>query len=81
MLFCNTASAQVIYGDTPDQRKTGVYQSTWLIVTNAEGETIQKPIIEVKDEDIEVKSCIQIDDGDCVESDYFKATVKDVTKG
>jgi hypothetical protein len=25
----------------------------------------------------EVKSCVQIDDGDCVESDYFKVTITD----
>ena len=74
----NWSQAQVIYGSTPDQRKTGVYKSTWLIITNPEGENIQKPIIETKDADIQVKSCVSIDDGECFESEYFRATIIDV---
>jgi hypothetical protein len=82
VLFCTKAHAQVIYGDTPEQKKTGIYETVWLIRTDAgTGEVIQKPIVEKQDPDIKVKSCVQIDEGVCVESEYFKATIKDITRG
>jgi hypothetical protein len=81
MLICSTSHAQVIYGDTPDQRKTGVYKADVVIMTQAEtGEVIIKPVVEETDKDISITSCVQMDDDSpCVESDYFKATIKDVS--
>lgn len=46
------------------------------IIVTTDMETGEQKIVEEKPS--EIRSCVQIDDGECVQSDYFKATIKDV---
>ena len=77
MLLCSPALAQVIYDGTPEQRRTGIYESVVLIKTDAESGMIK--VEEVKqDADVSVTSCVEYNDGECTPSEYFKATITDV---
>jgi hypothetical protein len=75
ILIATPCFAEVVYqSKCPNE----ICQSTIVIRTDAESGTASiKEVIE--DKDVEVTSCVEYNDGDCVQSEYFKVTVKDVT--
>lgn len=75
LLLITPCQAQVVYDGDPVQKKTGIYYSGVLIKTDMEsGEITQKPI--EPQGDVKIVSCVEYDDGDCLPSDYFKATLQ-----
>jgi len=81
LLFCigSLCEAQVIYNDTPEQKRTGVYQSVWVIKTQMDGPTeiIKEKV--TQDEDIKITTCVENEDGSCTPSRHFITTIVDTT--
>lgn len=77
MLVASKCFSQVVYNGTPEQRKTGIYESVIIVKTDAES-GMKKVVEDFQDQDIKITSCVELNDGDCIESEYFKATIKDV---
>ena len=73
-MWSSVAYAQVIYGDTPEQRETGVYKSVYIIRTypDAPAEVVKEQ--PTSDGEITVTTCVETDNG-CEPSRHFITTI------
>lgn len=77
-VFVAPAVAQVVYNGSEEHRRTGVYKSITVIKTDAEtGDVFIKQETE-KEDAVKIKSCVEYNGGECIESEYFQAIIKDV---